>query len=129
MPSAAPSRLTYCLTRGPMKAFIAAVVKRSNSRNCGDTRAEVVTKASGYTSAMISRARSSCRGSMYEKRKHTAMASTPSALRARAASRTSSSSSGTSTSPRGGAIRSLTPFRWRRWTSGRSCHGTSCMIE
>ena len=37
-----------------MKAFIAAVVKRSNSRNCGDTRDEVVTKASGYTSRTIS---------------------------------------------------------------------------
>ena len=29
-----------------MKAFIAVVVKRSNSRNCGTTEDEVVTKAS-----------------------------------------------------------------------------------
>ena len=29
---------------GPTKAFIAVVVKRSNSRNCGDTDEEVVAK-------------------------------------------------------------------------------------
>jgi hypothetical protein len=43
-----------------MNAFIAAVVKRSNSRNCGTTAADVVTKASGYSSATIALARSSC---------------------------------------------------------------------
>ena len=31
-------------TLGPTKAFIAVVVKRSNSRNCGDTDEEVVAK-------------------------------------------------------------------------------------
>ena len=50
-------------TLGPMKAFIAVVVKRSNSRNCGDTEDEVVAKHSGYSSRTIAMARASCAGS------------------------------------------------------------------
>ena len=69
------------------------------------------------------------RGFRYEKRKQTATDSTPASFSARAAARTSSSSSGSSTSPVGGAIRSLTTWRWRRFTNGRACHGMSCMIE
>ena len=34
-----------------------------------------------------------------------------------------------STSPRGGTSRSVTVLRWRRFTSGRSCQGMSCMME
>ena len=37
----------YIRTFGPMKAANAAVVNRSNSRNCGDTKEDVVTNASG----------------------------------------------------------------------------------
>ena len=36
------------------------MVKRSNSRNCGETEEDVVTKASGITSRTIAAARSSC---------------------------------------------------------------------
>jgi hypothetical protein len=46
-------------TFGPTKAFIAVVVNRSNSRNCGDTDEEVVAKHSGYSSRTISSARAS----------------------------------------------------------------------
>ena len=43
----------------PTKAFIAVVVNRSNSRNCGDTDEEVVAKHPGYSSRTISIARAS----------------------------------------------------------------------
>ena len=39
-----------------------AVVNRSNSRNCGEMSALVVTKASGISSATIAAARRSCSG-------------------------------------------------------------------
>ena len=45
-----------------MKAHRQAVVNRSNSRNCGDTDDEVVTKASGQFPRTIALARSSCAG-------------------------------------------------------------------
>ena len=52
----------YIRTLGPIKAANAAVVKRSNSRNCGDTKEDVVTKALGRISDTIALARSSCAG-------------------------------------------------------------------
>ena len=52
----------YVRTFGPMKAASAAVVKRSNSRNCGDMKEDVVTKASGRILDTIALARSSCAG-------------------------------------------------------------------
>ena len=83
---------------------MAVVVNRSNSRNWGDTEAEVVTKQSGCSSRTMAAARSSCAGSIQEKRKHIAIASTPSSRSWRAACRTASSSSGTRTSPAGGVM-------------------------
>ena len=112
-----------------MNAFMAVVVNRSNSRNWGDTAADVVTKQSGNSSRTMAAARSSWAGSTHEKRKQTATASTPSSRRRRAAFRTASSSSGVSTSPAGGVMRSGTVRRWRRRTKGRSCHGISCRME
>ena len=106
-----------------------AVVNRSNSRNCGKMSALVVTKAPGISSATISAARRSWLGFRYENRKQTATEPTPACLSAFAAARTSFSSSGSSTSPPGGAIRSVTTCRCRRLTNGRACHGMSCMIE
>ena len=50
----------YCVTFGPMKAATAPVVKRSNSRNCGETLDEVVTKALGICSLTSSKTRFSC---------------------------------------------------------------------
>ena len=47
---------------GPTKAFMHAVVKRSNSRNCGKMSALDVTNAPGISSATISAARRSCSG-------------------------------------------------------------------
>ena len=116
-------------TFGPTNAFMAVVVKRSNSRNCGDTDEDVVAKQAGYSSRTISMARASCEASRYEKRKQMAMASTPASLSSRTACLTPSSSRGSSTSPRGGTSRSVTVLRWRRFTSGRSCQGMSCMME
>ena len=56
----ARSRLsTYSRTNGPINAFMAAVVNRSNSRNWGETSLEVVTKASGHCSLTMAFARSS----------------------------------------------------------------------
>ncbi len=52
-------------------------------------------------------------------------ASRPRFLKSSAASRTSSSSSGTSISPVGGISRSVMGSRSRRFTSGFDCHGTS----
>ena len=52
----------YVRTFGPMKAANAAVVNRSNSRNCVDMKEDVVTKASGRISDTIALARSSCAG-------------------------------------------------------------------
>ena len=77
-----------------MNAFIAVVVNRSNSRNCGDTEAEVVTKQSGCSSRTMAAARSSWAGSIQEKRKQIAIASTPSSRSRRAACRTASSVEG-----------------------------------
>jgi hypothetical protein len=98
-------------TLGPMKAASEAVVKRSYSRNCGDTDDEVVTKASGITSSTIALARCSWAGLRYENRKQMATDSTPSSFSSAAARRTASSSSGTSTLPRGGASRPGTVLR------------------
>ena len=61
--SAASRRSRYAPVPGPTNAFMAAVVKRSNSRNCGVMSAEVQTKQSGSSSRRISAARSSCAGS------------------------------------------------------------------
>ena len=43
-------------------AFIAVVVKRSNSRNCGDTSCEHVTKTPGQVCWTMALARRSCAG-------------------------------------------------------------------
>jgi hypothetical protein len=59
---ASPKPPIYRPTFGPTKVAKAAVVNRSNSRNCGEISAEVVTKASGITSCTIALARNSCAG-------------------------------------------------------------------
>ena len=46
--------------RGPIVALIAAVEKRSYSRNSGSTSEEVQTNASGSRARTISAARRSC---------------------------------------------------------------------
>ena len=53
----------------------------------------------------------------------------PRFLKSSAAARTFASSSGTSTSPLGGMIRSSTKMRFLRRTSGFDCHGTSYWSE
>ncbi len=85
--------------------------------------------ASGNSSATMSRIRRSCAGFRNDIRQQIATASTPPALSSRAAARTSSSSSGTSTSPDGARIRSVTGSRQRRLTRGLACLGTSCACE
>ena len=52
----------YVRTFGPMKAANAAVVNCSNSRNCGDTKEDMVTNASGRISDTIALTRSLCAG-------------------------------------------------------------------
>ena len=53
---------TKVLTLGPRNAFMHAVVKRSNSRNWGETSAEVVTKTPGYSCSTSCRTRFSWAG-------------------------------------------------------------------
>ena len=78
-PSRAPARRSrYFPVVGPTNALMVAVVKRSNSRNCGKMSALVVTNAAGSSSRTIAAARRSCSGFRYENRKQTATASTPS---------------------------------------------------
>src|SRR5258705_40190 len=64
-----------------------AVVKRSDSRNCGKMSALAVTNAPGISSATICAARRSWAGLMEEERKQTATASTPSSRSSRATRR------------------------------------------
>jgi hypothetical protein len=62
----------YIRTLGPIKAANAAVVNRPNSRNCGDTKEDIVTKAARQTvfryitSAASSGAAVLCASSDYE---------------------------------------------------------------
>ena len=73
--------------------------------------------------------RCSWAGLTYEWRRQTETASTPASRSCRTRSRTSSSSRVTSTSPPGTVTRSFTVSRWRRFTSGRDCQGSSCCNE
>ena len=114
---------------GPTKALIVAVVKRSNSRNCGTISALVVTNASGISSRTIAAARRSCSGFRYEKRKQTATASTPSLAQLAGRGPDLVLVERHEHLAVGGTIRSVTTFRWRRCTNGFACQGMSCSTE
>ena len=80
-------------------AFTTVVLVRSYSRHSWVIRCDAETATPGSSRATISAARCSWDGSRYENRNTIATDSTPSAASWRAAARTASSSSATSTSP------------------------------
>ena len=60
--SLACNRSRYCCSLGLVYALTSVVLSRSNSRICGSTSHESVTKQSGCTSRTISATRRSCAG-------------------------------------------------------------------
>src|SRR5262245_19530833 len=110
-----------------MNAFIAAVVKRSNSRNCdgsrrGDERIRIFFSDDLLGAFFV------CAVQVGEEK---ANRDRFNAVVAQRSDRFAHLVFGQRaiTSPLGGASRSVTTLRKRRWTSGRSCHGISCPIE
>ena len=112
-----------------MKAFMAAVEKRSNSRITLATSDEQHTKASAISRSTMALAWRSWASLRNENRKPITTDLMPRRLNTLMASNTSSSSSGVSMRPSGGRIRSVTGMRLRRLTRGRFCHGTSKWSE
>ena len=108
---------------------MAAVEKRSNSRMTFATSDEQQTYASGISRSTISLARRSCASLRNENKKPMTTERMPRFWKTRMASKTWFSSSGVSTRPSGGRMRSVTGIRLRRLTSGRFCHGTSKWSE
>ena len=110
---------------GPTKAFMAAVVKRSNSRNCGVMSADVQTKQPGQLLAQdLRRALLVRRVEVGEQEADGDRPRRPASRRARARPRARRPRRARAmTSPVGGAMRSGTVRRYWRWTNGRSATG------
>ena len=105
-----------------------AVVKRSNSRNCGTMSALVVTNASGHLLAHDRRrAPLVLRVQVREQEADRDRLDARLAQLARRGAHLVLVERHERPRRVGGTIRSVTTLRWRRCTNGRACHGMSCM--